>query len=142
MNNKVLMGGLAAGVVFFLLGWLLYGMLLMDTMANYAGPAYEAASRGADVDMLWLIIGNLAMGLFLAMVCGWAGSTSAGSGAGTGFWFGLLLGIGMDGMLLGTTNLMTVTGMVIDVLVFTLMCVVAGAVAGMVMGMSGRTATA
>jgi hypothetical protein len=142
MSNKVLMGGIAAGVVFFLLGWVLYGMLLMDTMANYAGPAAEAASKGADVDMIWLVIGNLAMGLFLAMACGWANASSARSGAMIGFWFGLLLGIGMDGMLLGITNIMTPIGMVIDVIVFTVMSVVAGAVAGLVMGMSSRTATA
>ena len=142
MNNKVLFGGIAAGVVFFLLGWVLYGMLLADTMASYGGTAAEAASRGADVDMLWLVIGNLALGLFLALACSWAGSNNAASGAATGFWVGLLVGIAIDGMILGTTYLMTPMGMVIDVIVFTVMCVVAGAVAGLVMGMSGRTATA
>lgn len=142
MNSKVLFGGLAAGVAFFLLGWLLYGMLLMDTMDSYAGPAAEAASKGENVDMLWLAIGNLAMGFLVAMAAGWAGATNATSGAMVGFWIGLLVSIGVDGMILGTTNMMTPTGMVIDVLVFTVISVVAGAVAGMVMGMSGRTAAA
>ncbi|MDP2890621.1 MAG: hypothetical protein Q8P34_16865 [Bacteroidota bacterium] len=35
-TNKILLGTLAGGVAFFLLGWLIYGILLMDfTMANY-----------------------------------------------------------------------------------------------------------
>lgn len=141
MNNKVLFGGIAAGVVFFFLGWLLYGMLLADTFANYAGTA-TGVSKGQEVEMLWLIIGNLAIGIFLAMACGWAGASSAASGATVGFWFGLLIGIGIDGILLGTTNIMLPMGAVIDIVVFTAMSVVAGAVAGLVIGMSGRTAAA
>ncbi len=35
-TNKILLGGLAGGVAFFLLGWVIYGILLMDyTMASY-----------------------------------------------------------------------------------------------------------
>lgn len=139
MNNKVLFGGLAAGVAFFLLGWLLYGMLLMDTMQSYAGTATGVYKEDIP-DFIWLILGNLSMGLFIALACSWAGASSAGSGAMIGFWIGLLVGIGMDGITLGVTNLMTPMGMVIDVLVFTVMCVIAGAVAGMVMGMSSKTA--
>ncbi|MGI8892788.1 MAG: hypothetical protein ACR2GN_04940 [Bacteroidia bacterium] len=141
MNNKVLFGGLAAGVAFFLLGWLLYGTLLVDFMASHAGSATGVMKEGMP-DFLWLIIGNLSMGLFLALACSWAGATQASSGALIGFWVGLLVGIGIDGIMLGTSNLMTPMGMVIDVIVFTTMCVISGAVAGMVLGMSGRTATA
>jgi hypothetical protein len=140
MNNKVLFGGIAAGVTFFLLGWLLYGMLLADTFANYAGTATGVHKEMPD--MLWLVIGNLALGFLIAMACGWSGASSASSGAVVGFWVGLLAGIGIDAIMLATTNLMLPMGMLIDVIVFTLISVIAGAVAGLVIGMSSRTAAA
>ena len=44
MNSKLLVAGLVSGIVGFLLGWVIYGMLLMDFMAAhttvYAGKSH------------------------------------------------------------------------------------------------------
>ena len=37
--KKLLLGGIAGGIVFFLLGWLIYGKLLMGFMTAHPGLA-------------------------------------------------------------------------------------------------------
>jgi hypothetical protein len=46
--KKVAIGGLAGGIVSFLLGWLIYGMLLVDYMTNN----YSQAINRAEADMI------------------------------------------------------------------------------------------
>ncbi len=70
--NKILLGGLAGGVVSFLLGWILYGMLLRDVLE----PEYVTDIMRADTEMIWwaLILGNLSCGMLYSYIFGrWAG---------------------------------------------------------------------
>ena len=72
-NNKTLIGGLAGGVAFFLLGWLIYGILLMD---YYAANTNQCAMRPMTDMVMWaMIVSNLAAGLLVATIlslfCSW-----------------------------------------------------------------------
>ena len=80
-SKKRIMATLAGFVVFFLLGWLLYGMLLMDFFMNNAGSA--TGVMRADTEMVWwaLILGNVFQAYLLVYILGkWANVTSFSAG--------------------------------------------------------------
>jgi hypothetical protein len=139
--KKFLTGTLAGGAAYFLLGWLLYGMLLMDTMAEYSNPC----SMRAETDMVWgaMIGGNLGLGALLTYIFLKMGNvTTFGSGASTGAVLTLLVAVSYDLMIYATTTMMTSsTGIVIDVVVSTVMGAVAGGIVGQVLGMGAKPAT-
>lgn len=139
-SQKFIVGGIVGGIVYFLLGWLVYGMLLKDFMANNL-----SASMRADADTIWwaLILGQLAGGFFLAYVIGKAGATSAGAGAGVGFIAGLLVCLSFDLTMYGvSTTISSLKGLAADVAVSAVIAAIVGAVVGWVMGMSKKTVAA
>src|SRR5262249_40924524 len=137
-SQKFIVAGIAGGIVNFLLGWLIYGMLLKDFMASNM----TAGVMRADSDMIWwaLIVGNLSMGFLLAYVIGKSSSVSAGQGAGVGFVVGLLVCLGYDLIMYATSTIMTsLKGVAADVAATAVMSAIAGAVVGWVLGMSKKT---
>jgi len=136
-TNKILMGGIAGGVALFLLGWVFYGMLLMDFMANNAGTATGVMKAQNEMQMWGLVLGNLAYGFLLAIIFGrWATSRSGWySGARAGFVIGLLTGISIDFSMYATTNIYNMNAVLADIVAWTLMSAIAGAVVAWVMGM-------
>ncbi|MBN2892920.1 MAG: hypothetical protein JXL97_13720, partial [Bacteroidales bacterium] len=67
---KILRGTIFGGIAFFLLGWLVYGMLLMDFMAANSN---NCAAR-LDDEMIWwaMIVSNLILALFITLVLKWS----------------------------------------------------------------------
>ena len=140
-NNKIVFAGLAGGVTLFLLGWLVYGMLLMDFMAANVGSATGVNKTEAEMSLLWIFIGNLSTGFVLALIFGKYGNIKdAMAGASAGALLGLLLSIGFHGIMYGTTNIMNMTGMGVDVVVSTIMMAITGAVVASVLGMNKKAA--
>ncbi len=124
---KILRGTIAGGVVFFLLGWLVYGVLLMDyATANMN----QCAARPMDEMVWWAVIASsLLTGLLLTMVLNWAGAKAIVDGLKTGAVFGVLLGSSMDlGFWSMTTMYNNFAVLVVDVAVYTLMMSVVGMV--------------
>ena len=68
--KKLLMGGIVGGILYFGLGYLIYGNLLASFMANHPGTATGVDRAMADYQFMYLIIGNLAMGFLLAYIFG------------------------------------------------------------------------
>ena len=135
MEKKIIWGGLAGGVTFFLLGFLLYGLLLRSFLEaqSMTGVFKE------EPDFPFLVIGNLIMGFLFTIVIGsWAKATSPGDGAKKGFLLSLLTGSGYDLMMYGTANIMTMQGMLGDIAVTVIMGTIVGAVVTMVMGSSKK----
>ena len=65
MNTKKLfIGGIVGGIVYFLLGYLIYGKFLMSYFSEHHGLATDA--NRAQPMFLYLIIGNLLMGFLLS----------------------------------------------------------------------------
>ncbi len=133
-SKKVLIGGLAGGVVFFLLGWLLYGMLLMDFMMQHSNTA-SGAFR-SETEMIWwaMVVGNLALGFLLSYVLNKANVAGAMAGATTGAVVMLLMSTAIDCIMYAQLNLWDTTGMVVDILVSTVMGAIVGAVIGWLNG--------
>ena len=137
-TNKFLVGGIIGGIAYFLLGYLVWGMLLMDFMTNNAGSA-TGVMKTNDQFIWWaLIVGNLFSGFLLSYVLNKSGSNSAGSGAATGAVIGLLVSAGFDFIMYGVANLSTLNGALVDILASTVVAAVVGGIIGGYLGMGKK----
>ncbi|HKB44759.1 MAG TPA: hypothetical protein VKC90_10220 [Chitinophagaceae bacterium] len=131
--QKFLLGGIVGGVVYFLLGYVFYGLLLKTFFAD------NGMAANMDTMIWWaMIVGNLAGGLLLAYVLSKAGVASAGGGAATGFVVGLLMSLSFDLIMYGIGHGMTLKGIAGDVAVSAIMSAIAGAIVGAILGMGKR----
>jgi uncharacterized membrane protein len=130
--KKLAIGGIVGGILFFLLGWLLFGMLLVDFMKNHAGVV--SGFDKTPPDMLYLIIGNLASGLLLTYIFVKTNVNSLTGGLITGAVLGALTSVSVDCIMYGTTKLVSKNMMMADVLASVGMWAVAGAVLGLLLG--------
>jgi hypothetical protein len=127
-TKKFLIGGIAGGIVYFLLGWVVYGMLL----SNFMKSAISGIER-VDSEVFWsLILGNILLGFVLSYVINRAGIGSVSQGFGTGAIIGLLFSSGFDLIMYGTTNLISLSQVAADILAFTVISAISGAVVAMV----------
>ena len=122
-TNKVLLGGIAGGVSFFLLGWLIYGILLM----NFTKANYNQCSMRPMEEMVWwaMIFSNLAFGFLLAIVCSWSNTTRLMDGAKVGAIIGLLLAASIDlGFYAMSTMFSNLTAIFVDLISYTVMAAI------------------
>ncbi|MCW5924582.1 MAG: hypothetical protein KIS77_19850 [Saprospiraceae bacterium] len=140
MNTKVLLAALAGGVTCFLLGWLFYGILLMDFFANNQGSATGVMKDEASMGWIPLILGNLATGLLFAMIYSrWANISTFRTGAIGGSWVGLLMALGYNLSMLGTSNIMNATAALVDSALWAVFGALIGGVVGWTLGYGNRT---
>jgi hypothetical protein len=133
--KKRMLATLAGFVVFFLLGWILYGMLLMDFLTSNQGAA--TGVMRADTEMIWwaLAVGNLLQAYLLVYIFGnWANITTFGGGFRAGVIIGLIIGYGYDLTMYGTTHIMNLTATLVDPIVVAVMMGISGGVIGVVLG--------
>jgi hypothetical protein len=125
MNMKILRGTVFGGIVYFLLGWLLYGILFMDF---FSANMNQCANK-ADEDMIWwaMIVSNLATALLLTLILKWSGAKGIVDGLKTGAIFGILLTLSFN---LSSWSMTTMynnfPSLLIDLLVSTFMLTVVG----------------
>lgn len=130
-TNKILIAGVIGGVIAFLLGFLIYGVLLQDFFASNVGSAGDVA-RG-DGEMLWipLVLGHIAWGMLIALIFGrWAGIKTFITGAESGALIGLLVGATYNLINLGATNVLNVTASLVDIGLTSVFTAIIGGVIG------------
>jgi hypothetical protein len=139
MNKKNLLAILAGFVVAFLLGWLIYGALLKDTMV--AGMM-EGFHKAEDQFVLWaMIAGILCWAILLTMLFGRMGINDFKRGVMAGFWIGLLVTLFIDLVSWSASNQFTnIETICIDVVASGIMTAITGGVIGRMLGM-GKPAT-
>lgn len=139
MNMKVILAALVGAIVYFLLGWLVWGILLMDFMqantTQYPGLMKEAPMLGL------YFVSNLAISFMLAYVFyNWAGFRTAVKGS----WGGLLIGscivLSYDLMFFGGMNIYSSKAMVVDIIAGAVVLAIVGAVIGWVLGLGKKKA--
>ena len=141
-NNKILLAGVFGGVTLFILGFLIYGMLLMQFMADNAG-APGVNKTAEEMSFPWLIISNLAAGFLLAVIYGkYANINTAMAGAQAGALIGFLMALSVDAAMYASTYLYNMKGMITDIVVWTVMCSITSAVVAATLGMRSKTVTA
>jgi hypothetical protein len=132
MNQKTILGGIAGGVAFFFLGWLIYGMLMKDFMAANTNSCFSRP----EAEFVWwaLIVSNLAWGFILALIFSWSNISSVAAGVKAAAIYGLLIGICYDMLFYSmTTMYSSMTTVIVDVIVGTIMSAIGGAVIAAVM---------
>ena len=138
MKSKTLVGGLIGGVISFLLGWLIFGVLLHD---YYQANTIQYTWLYKANPVLWaLIIANLSWGLLLAVIMDAAGANSITKGFSWGFMVFLLMALGFDMLSVGLMNLIKIRLALVDTAVNALFGGVIGAVIGWWYSRSVKTA--
>ena len=91
---KILRGTIFGGILYFLLGWLVYGILLMD---YYMANTNQCANK-PDGEMIWwaMIVSTLLAALLLTLILNWAKAKSIADGLITGAIFGSLFTATID----------------------------------------------
>jgi hypothetical protein len=104
MNTRsFLTGGLIAGTVYFFLGWLVFGVLLADTMSGHMN---EALMRKDEDLILWaLVTGNLCYGFLLSYIFQHMGVNNARRGSAVGATIGLITSLTFDLNFFGTSTM-------------------------------------
>jgi len=136
-TSKILQGGIAGGVTFFLLGWLVYGILLSD----YSAANYNQCAAKPMEDMVWwaLMLSNLAFGFLISIVFSWSNSKGAMDGAKVGGIIGLLVALSIDLSIFSMSNMFSNFSVVlVDIIVYSVMAAIAGLVVALVMGMGKK----
>lgn len=135
--SKFLAGGIIAAVIYFLLGYLFYGVLLNSFFAR----------NGMATDMskfTWwaMILSTVASGFLIAYVLSVAGATTMGKGFAIGFVVGLLMELSIDlGMYGMGQSMMDSSAIAVDAVITAVISGLAGLATGMVYG-SGKKAAA
>ena len=121
------LASMAGGAVYFVLGWIIYGMIIQ-------------APGAAEEPILWAIgVGSVFLGGVLALVLGWRGTTSAGDAFKASAGFGVLLGLAIGFSLMGTMEAsgLDTTTIFRDAVIGALMYGVVGTVVAKVLGGGG-----
>lgn len=132
--KKLFVGGITGGILFFLLGWLVYGNLLADYMQSHPGIVTGINRPDMEMDFLFLGVGNLLSGLLMAYIFIRANVITLSDGIITGAVVGFLLGASYDCMMYATTLIASKHMIMADVIAITINSAIVGAVVGFVMG--------
>ena len=137
MNTKTFVSGLAGGVVLFLAGYVVYGLLLMDyftsNMTSYPGLMKEPME-------LWAIgLGNIILGILLAYILNLGGIRSASRGASIGAFTFFLIALGINMIMYAQLNMYNLQLYVVDAVCMAILGALAGAVTGWLLGRSPVT---
>ena len=133
-TKKFLIGSIVGGIAHFILGFVLYGILLEGFFAANAGTA-TGVSKGPE-EMVWwaLILGSIAFGALLSYIfLKWAHISTFKGGLRAGAAIGFLLAVSFDMIYYATANIMTLSGALVDVVVATVMTALVGGIIGAVL---------
>ena len=132
-TNKWLIAGIVGGVVSFIAGFIIWGLAL-DAFAQ-ANMGSATGIRKEEMGDMWaVVVGALASGFLVALIFSWANIKTPAAGAKTGAIIGLLLGININFIMFGTTNVTTLPLAVVDTLAYGVLYVAIGAVVGWMLG--------
>lgn len=137
MNSKTIIAAVIGGLALFLLGWLLYGMLFKETLAGMTGSAGNWMRADDDLVFWALGLGNLIIAYLIAWIfSAWAGINTFGGGAQAGAMMGFLFALGFDMICYATSNMITLSGALLDVGISVVMWGIAGGLIGWWLGRS------
>ena len=115
MKTKSIIAALASAIVTFFLGWLIFGMLLMN---YYNANSVQYTGLIKTEPAMWAIaLANICWGLMIAYILNLAGITSAAKGFATGFFVFLLGNAGFDLLFYATTNMYSINILAVDILI-------------------------
>ena len=141
MVTKLILATITGAVMSFLLGWALYGILLMDffgaNMIIYDGLIKEMPN------LLLVFIAGLASWFMISFIFQrWAGFTTFVKGLYGGAFIGLFIGLSIDLSLYSMFNLYNAAYIAVDIVVNTALTALIGGVVGAILGYGNKPAVA
>jgi len=123
-TKNFLISGIVGGIVFYFLGWLLYGILFKDSFPQpEEGPNF----------MTMIALGSLTFGLFLAFIfTKWAQISTLATGAKAGAIIGLFLGLYFDFFNMAMDPDVTFKMFALDVILTIVLSAITGAIVALV----------
>ena len=139
MKPKILYAILGATATGFLLGWLIFGIIL-DTYYKTHTVPYAGLMK--DPPLIWaILIMNMSFAILLVYIFHYlANITTFIKGFTAGITIFLLIMVGFDISMYGFMNLYSFQVLIVDIFANTLMGGVVGGVAGLILGMGPKTA--
>jgi hypothetical protein len=124
-DNKLLISGIVASIVYFVLSYLCYGLLFI----NYFNENSVMAVDLSAIKWWANILGTIAWGFLFAYALGKANVSSIGAGATMGLVLGLLLELSFDfGLYSVGQGYKTLSALCFDVVLTAVICAILGAV--------------
>lgn len=137
MNTKLVLGIMVGGVVAFLLGWLVFGILLMSYYESHQ-VAYAGLIKDPP-NLVTLFIANVVYAAVLAIIMHWSKMVGMMKGAVIGAVMVGLISFSMDLYFYSLMNYYKdFTVVIVDVIVNIIFGGVVGACIGWVMGMGQK----
>lgn len=134
--KKMLISTVAGGVAFFLLGGLIYEVILAGFYRANLGSATGVLR---ELPIWWaMAVSQLGLAAVVTYVFLHASVATASDGLRTGAIFGLLLGIAMSFDLYSVTNWSNMTVAFVEPFVWAVRTALAGAVIGWTLGMGSK----
>jgi hypothetical protein len=131
-TKRLLTGTVVGGIVAYVLGYLFWGVLLVNFFEGQMGSA-TGLTREAPI--LWAeVVGTLVLMMLVTLVIGWRGGASMMDGLKTGALVGFLVWLGADLIIYANFNFWTLTGTLTDSVVEIFRTGIAGAAIGAVVG--------
>ena len=132
-STKLILGTVVGTITSFIVGFLIFGLALAGFMAeNVAGKE--------PLEFHWLVIGHVFMALLLTYIfLKWAGISTISGGAKAGLIIGLLATLGINLILLGTTEVFPggISAAIVDGVGSAIVWAAGGAGIGWVLGRGG-----
>ena len=133
--KKFLLGGIIGGIVNLLLGWLVWGILLMDFMRTHSTHNVPSVFRNKEEMVWWAIVaGNFAFGFLIAYVLLKGNIKTVSGGASTGFMLGLLSCAGFDLIMYAQMTSFGRAAIGVDIAAAAVVTAIVGAVVGWFLG--------
>ena len=131
--KRFLAGTVVGGVVYTIMGWVVYELILGDFMA-----ANSTLTMKDPPDMVMMLISQLALAAVLALVfTRWAGITTLAGGAKAGAMLGFLLGMNVGFDFYAISTAFTLNAALIEPFIGALRGALAGGAIGLVLGKMG-----
>jgi len=144
MIKKFILATLAGSVVQFLLGWLIYGLLLANFMNSHT-THYEGLMKDMNTGsfIILIFLSELVMAFLITFIFQrWAKFEGFFKGLTAGMLLGFLLALSYDLYFLASMNMFSVSTTVVDVIANTVVVGIAGAVIAWVLGFKSKAVPA
>jgi len=132
-TQKFIVSGIVGGIVMFVAGYVVYGLVLMNYLNTHPGLADPKIVHRQMSEFVWwaLILGHIFYGLTLSYIYNkWANISTAAAGAMAGAILGLLFVLSYDLPMYGTTMLLSKYSFAADVLGNVIVSTITGAAVG------------
>jgi len=138
--KKLILAAFAGSVIQFLLGWLIYGLLLtnfMDSQTTHYDGLIKDMNTGSFMILVYLA--GLAMSFLLAFIFQrWAKFESIVKGLTGGMILGFFIALSYDLNSFSMMNLISVNAMIVDVIAYTVIIGIVGAIIAWILGYKSK----